>query len=300
MLQEAFVFANPIAGRGRGSAFAARIARQLRDAGIHPRIFRKAIDQISDEELRSEQSPLAVIVIGGDGTLRAVAERLLQFADHDAARVPPILVAPLGTANLMAKHLNISWNDSADPICTAVLNQKIVSLDAAMANQRLFLLMVGVGIDAAVVHEMDRLRSGPIDLTSYALPALLALQQYDYMPLSVEVDGTAILKNRPAMAFVGNVSEYGTGFPILTDAKSDDGLLDVCVLPCKSRLDVLRLLMLAAAGEHVSEEGVGYVRGRSVRIDSPRAAPVQIDGEASGHTPLKIELLQSRLRFIVR
>jgi diacylglycerol kinase (ATP) len=149
------------------------------------------------------------------------------------------------------------------------------------------------------VHELDRLRSGPIDLTSYALPALLALQQYDYVPLRVEVDGDCICADQPGMAFVGNVSEYGTGFPILTDAKSDDGLLDVCVLPCKSRLDVLRLLMSAAAGEHVSEEGVIYARGRSIRIDSQRPAPVQIDGEAAGHTPLNIELLQSRLRFIV-
>ena len=77
--------------------------------------------------------------------------------------------------------------------------------------------------------------------------------------------------------------EYGTGFPILTHAKSDDGLLDVCVLPCKSHADVVRLAMLAATGDHLHEEGVIYVQGRSVRIESPQPVPVQIDGDAAGH-----------------
>ena len=36
-----------------------------------------------------------------------------------------------------------------------------------------------------------------------------------------------------------NVAEYGTGSPVLPLAKSDDGLLAVCVLPCASRVDLL-------------------------------------------------------------
>ena len=229
----------------------------------------------------------------------AAAERLLRFANDDAWRVPPILVVPLGTANLMSRHLAVDWNKAENQIAAAITNQKIISLDTARANEDLFLLMVGVGIDAAVVHEMDRLRSGPIDFSSYALPAILALQQYDYPPLRVEVDGKILVSDLPAMAFVGNVPEYGTGFPILTEAKSDDGVLDICVLPCRSRLEVLRLLMATATGDHVREEGVIYARGRSVRIDTLRPVPVQIDGDAAGHTPLVIDLLPSRLRFIV-
>ncbi|HMB96206.1 MAG TPA: diacylglycerol kinase family protein [Tepidisphaeraceae bacterium] len=298
-MNEIFLFANPIAGRGRGGGISARIARQLRRAGFHARVFRCAIDDISDEELETDDPPAAAITVGGDGTLRAVAQRLLEFSDHDASRVPPLLVVPLGTANLMARHLKLAWNDSEEEIVAAIENQKIVALDAGRANEKLFLLMAGVGIDAAVVHELDRLRSGPIDLTSYAMPALLALQQYDYGSLRVEVDGRQLLKHQPAMVFVGNVPEYGTGFPILTKAKSDDGMLDVCILPCRSRLDVLRLLMATATGDHLHEEGVIYTKGQSIRIESTQRVPLQIDGEAAGHTPIAIDLLPSRLRFIV-
>jgi diacylglycerol kinase family enzyme len=180
-----------------------------------------------------------------------------------------------------------------------VLKRNIAMLDAARANGQLFLLMAGVGIDAAIVHQLDRIRSGPIDLTSYAIPALFALQDYSYPPLSVAIDGHRVLENQPAMAFVGNAPEYGTGFPILTQARSDDGVLDLCVLPCRSRARVLELMMAVATGDHLREEGVIYRKGLSIQIDSPVAVPVQLDGDAAGHTPLEIKLLPTRLPFIV-
>lgn len=298
---EVFIFFNPIAGRGRGQAMADRIARSLTQAGIRVRSFGKHTSSIADQDLISEKPPLAAVAIGGDGTLRSVAERWLEFTNGDASRIPPLLVVPLGTANLMSRHLGLNWDSARlDQQATRLLlNRRISLLDTARANNRLFLLMAGVGIDAAVVHEMERLRRGPIDFTSYAMPAALALTNYDYPPLHVEVDGRCVWENQQAMAFIGNAREYGTGFPILTEAKSDDGLLDVCVLPCRSRVEVLHLMMAIATGDHLHQEGVVYTQGRSISVESTQSAPVQIDGEASGHTPVRIELLPSRLPFIV-
>jgi diacylglycerol kinase family enzyme len=76
-------------------------------------------------------------------------------------------------------------------------------------------------------------------------------------------------------------------------------LLDVCVLPCKTRGEAVRQFLLAAAGEHLVHEGAIYTKGRRIRIDAAEPVPVQIDGEAAGHTPLKCELLPVRLPFIV-
>jgi YegS/Rv2252/BmrU family lipid kinase len=299
--QDVFIFANPIAGRGRGKQIAVRIAQQLKHEKFNVHRFEKPAAATSDAELASAAGAYAAITIGGDGTLRAAVERLIAFSSGDLKRIPPVLVVPLGTANLMSRHLGIAWDDEtiATQVAIALLNGKTQYLDAARANGRLFLLMAGVGIDAMVVHELDRLRSGPIDLTSYALPALLAIHRYDYPPLHVEIDGEVVCHNTPAMAFVGNTPEYGTGFPILTQARSDDGLLDVCVLPCRTRLQVIRLLMHAATGDHVREEGVIYRKAKKVKIASPQEVPVQIDGDAAGHTPLEIELLPFKLPFIV-
>jgi YegS/Rv2252/BmrU family lipid kinase len=290
------IFANPIAGRGKGNAIAERLATRLRRDGLDPRLVLERADRIPDDHLPDRAR--AAIAIGGDGTVRGVARRLYQRFHK---RTPPLLVVPMGTANLLGRHLGTVWSDRDLPsnVSAAIAGMRTLKIDAATANGELFLLMAGIGLDAKVVHELDRVRSGPIDLTSYALPAALALGFYTYPALTVSVDGKRICRDLPAVAFVGNVKEYGTGFPILPFARPDDGLLDVCVLPCANRADAIRQFLRTATGEHVSGEGSIYRKGKRVTIEADEEVPVQIDGEAAGHTPLTCELLPVRLPFIV-
>jgi YegS/Rv2252/BmrU family lipid kinase len=292
------ICANPISGKGKGKRLAIALKRQLTAAGYETLAITERPDHT--QSLLPRDRPFdAVISVGGDGTLRGVAEMLYRSCLPD--EIPPILVVPLGTANLMGKHLGLDWQTEnfAGDAMRAVQRREVIHLDAAEANGKLFLLMAGVGIDAAIVHELDRIRSGPIDLLSYALPAALALKDYSYPALSVVADGQVIFPTAPAMAWVGNIAEYGTGFPILPRAKSNDGLLDLCVMPCANRREALDLALRAAASEHLQVEGVLYRRVRQIQISSPVAVPVQLDGDSAGHTPLDIHLLPVRMPFIV-
>ena len=137
----------------------------------------------------------------------------------------------MATANLLGRNLGLLWNhrDLPQRVSQLITERRMKKLDVAAANGELFLLMAGIGMDGAIVHELDKMRSGPIDYTSYALPAALALGTYAYPPITVTVDGRRVFTNRPAMAFVGNIKEYGTGFPLLPHATPDDGLLDSIV-----------------------------------------------------------------------
>jgi YegS/Rv2252/BmrU family lipid kinase len=290
------IFANPIAGHGLGKSVAERVAAALLRDGLRPVLIFERPDDLKDEQL--DRDARGAVAIGGDGTVRGVARRLYAAFKGD---MPPLLVVPMGTANLLGQHLGTIWNESEMPekVSAALKARQTIALDAASANGELFLLMAGVGLDAKVVHELDRIRDGPIDLTSYALPAAMALGFYDYPALTVKVNGRMICRQTPAVAFVGNVKEYGTGFPILPHATPTDGLLDVCVLPCANRADAIKHLLHAAAGEHLATEGAIYTKGKRIRIESDEPVPVQIDGEAAGHTPLEIDLLPVRLPFIV-
>ncbi len=298
-VDEVLLFANPIAGRGGGRVVAARLTRMLRRAGFDVRVFVERPPEIAAEHLACARDARAVVAIGGDGTLRAVVDRLL--ACSPAGRVPPVVVVPFGTANLMGRHLGLKWDEATvdQQVLDVIRAGHVIELDAARANGRLFLLMAGVGIDAQVVHLLDQMRSGPIDITSYVIPAALALGGYRYPRLSVTVDGRRAFGPRPGVALIGNAAEYGTGFPILPHARTDDGLLDVCALPCESRGDVLKLFLLAAAGEHLDAEGVVYLKGRKIRVESDEPVPVQVDGEAADFTPLKVDLLPARVPFMV-
>lgn len=298
-MERLFLFANPISGRGRGRQIARTLAAHLTAEGYQVHTFLQPALSLPPEQCRPDPSVRAIIVIGGDGTLRTVMRQVVQ--QSGCRDVPPLLIIPLGTANLMARHLGIDWSEPGfeDQVTRALRRRNVLHIDAAHLNDELFLLMAGVGIDAMVVHELDRIRRGPIGLLHYALPAALAITTYEYPPLTVHVDGAAVFGPRPAIAFVGNIREYGTGFPMLPRALPDDGLLDVCVIPCRSRKDVVQAFLLAAVGEHLHSEGVLYLKGRRIRIDSPAAVPVQVDGEAAGHTPCLVELLPTRIPFIL-
>jgi diacylglycerol kinase (ATP) len=300
-----FIFANPIAGRGRGADIARRLHARLGRDGYQVQVV---LERPQEFDVARMAGLAAALVIGGDGTLRAVAHRL--FLDRDEGggggaplEPPPLLVVPLGTANLMGRHLGLRWHPTAlpDQVAVALARGRVVRLDTGRVNGKLFLLMAGVGFDAHVVHELDRMRRGPIQFASYLLPTMLALGAYAFPPLTVTVDGKPVFGPAPAVAFAGNLPEYGTGFPILPYARADDGVLDVCALPCQSRGDLVRLFLKAAAGEHLRAEGVVYVKGRHVRIVAPegQAVPVQVDGDPAGHTPAEIDLLPIRLPFIV-
>ncbi|MBC7782976.1 MAG: hypothetical protein H7144_03980 [Burkholderiales bacterium] len=291
------IFANPTSGRGRGMEILTALTPTLKREGwdAEARIEHPAhLQDIGDVE-----DIHALIVIGGDGTLRTVIERVGQLAG--LANVPPTLVMGLGTANLMQQHLGLVYDYSrlADDVADILRHRNTVLVDTSVANDRLFLLVASCGIDAAVVHELSSSRVGPITKLSYVAPALTALKDYSFPKLSVEVDGAMILENQHAMVFVGNVPEYGTGFPVLRKASSFDRRLDVCVMPCSTHHELVYLWLLTVAGKHTSWHRVKYTTGRDIRITGD-PAPMQIDGDAAAMTPAHIRLLEERIAFIVR
>ena len=309
MKESVLVFANPIAGKGKGRLTARVVSEALRKAGYEVELFLKKVDSVgwSGEGKRVAAS----VVIGGDGTLRGVAQWAIDHAKKTGMEVPPLLVVPMGTANLMGKHLGVSWDKErlGEEVARTVREHRIVKLDVAHAeggpggaadvDRGVFLLMAGIGFDAWVVHELDRIRTGPIDHMKYVIPTIKGLQSYRFAGLRVEVDGRAVFDDGPALAMVGNVREYGTGFAILPEARADDGVLDVCVMPVGSIFQLVELAVAIAAGEHRKREGVVYVKGKRVKISADEEVPVHIDGEPAGMTPLEVCLLEQRIPFMV-
>ncbi len=285
---DVLVLFNPKAGRGKASQTATRIGSALQKAGFHPM---RGID-------RERGLPSAAVVIGGDGTLRFFTARLIEAF----GQIPPIVVIPGGTANLMDRHLKLQWEPAEleRQVVQAIRDGKIQWLDAAKANNEIFLLIAGIGFDAAVVAALDRVRSGPITMWSYVMPALQTIWESSFLPLSVSVDGKPVFGPSPGMVFVGNVKEYGTGFPVLPNARSDDGVLDVCILPCASHEDLLRLALHTVAGDHPTLEGAKYLKAKRVSVTADTPVPVQLDGDSAGMTPIDIELLPFKVPFLVR
>lgn len=235
-----------------------------------------------------------VVAAGGDGTARAVLERTVRGV--------PIALLPLGTENLLARFCKIP----RDPEGVARIVEAGYSrvLDAARANGQLFLLMAGIGFDAAVVERVHTKRQGHITHWSYVKPIWDEIRSYEYPELEIGADGgpgtTAMpMVNCCRWAFVCNLPCYAVGLKFVPEANPSDGLLDVCMLRKGSLWNGLRYLAAAWMGRLQSLSDCQVVQGESITIQSRWPVPYQLDGDHGGMLPLRIEAVPGRLRLLV-
>jgi len=277
------VIFNKRSGAGRASSTARQLEKDLRGSDHEAKaieIDKWPVDKHAD----------VLVVVGGDGTVKWAVECGLK-ANH----LPPIVIAPLGTANLLSIHLNHRYERGkiASTIDTMIRANKIKSIDLARANDEVMLLMAGIGFDADVVHDLAARRKGPITKLSYLRPIARSMLAFKPGEIEVEVDRKKIFKG-PAAVIVANIPEYGLGIPLAPDAKSDDGELDVVILPMETLLGAVRQTISVALQHRILSTAI-TARGKKIRIEGNER--VQIDGEACGRLPLTVAV-ESRVRFL--
>ncbi|MBN1846753.1 MAG: diacylglycerol kinase family lipid kinase [Sedimentisphaerales bacterium] len=235
------------------------------------------------------QQAAAVVVRGGDGTVRTVAEGMA------ASRIP-ILILPGGTENLLAQELGI---DGSWPTTLRMLEEGTLRpLDLGRVNGRCFMAIVGVGFDAQVVRRIHAQRSGHITHTDYVWPICRTFWEYGPPTLRVEVDGERIC-DEPGLVFVGNISRYAVGLPVVPGSDCSDGLFQVTIYRYRRRRQLLGHAVRTTLRRAQRSDRVSYHRGRHIRISgSPPATPVQLDGDPGPKLPLEIDILPAAARVL--
>ncbi len=283
------IIANPISGRGRGARAAEELRAGLRRLGIEAEALSTSARGDVPRLLRSAGEGVGLVVaVGGDGTLSEVFQGLPD------ARIPVGLL-PRGTANVLARTLKIPGEVSRAIEC--LVRARTQPIDVARVDGRLSHLVVGVGLDGAIVREVDAHRSGPITLWSYAGAALRALRRYRPVALSAILDGERF-DGPCALVLVCNTPRYAGVLNLAPDARIDDGALEVYLFPT-ARIPELLAAGLRGLVSHLPGGAVALRRARSVRIEAAEPVPYQVDGDLGGTTPVAIELLPERYRLVV-
>ena len=240
-------------------------------------------------EARAE-NVAAVIVVGGDGTVRHVAGAM-------AGSQIPIMIIPAGTENLLACELQL--DGSFGSTLQTLDYGRIRNLDLGQANGRHFMAILGVGFDGQVIRRVNRLRAGHITHMDYIWPICRTYWEYHFAHMTVEADGE-LLCDEPALVFVGNISRYAVGLGVLPNADCGDGLLDVCIYKCHSRGRLLLHALLTVLGMSHYSSLVIRRKCRSIAISSPVGdVPVQLDGDPGPELPLKVEVMPAAARVLV-
>ena len=196
-------------------------------------------------------------------------------------------IVPTGNANVMARELKIPLRPiDAVPLLTCGTAR---SVDVGVAEDRLFLAMIGIGFDALVVRAVARIRRSAwggvwyrIWADSvYAVAGWWAAFRPGAPRLRVQCDGRE-LSGRFRALILSNTQVYGRGWSMVPDAHVSTGRLHYQAR-LRSAIPFLGWSVLAAMFRRrvpslVSE----YGSGRRVVVEGDRDFPLQIDGDFRG------------------
>ncbi len=231
-----------------------------------------------------------VVVVGGDGTVREVAHGL-EGSDK------PLLIVPCGTENLLANELG--FDEKLKTTIKAFEKGFIRPLDLGSVNGKCFTSIAGFGFDGKVVKRVSEQRMGHIDYFDYFWPLWRTFWDYKFNPIKVEVDGEEIFHGR-ALVFVGNISRYAVGLQILHYADYSDGLLDVCIYKCASRLHLTKHSLMTVLKRHADCSDVIYRQGKEISVSAESAGiETEIDGDPGPALPVKIKVIPQAVNCIV-
>jgi diacylglycerol kinase family enzyme len=213
------------------------------------------------------------MVCGGDGTVREVCAEL-------AGTGIPVGIIPAGTGNLLARNLDIPLEVPA--ALDLAFGDERRSIDVLEAGDTRFVVMAGLGFDAAMIRHTGDQAKSKHGWTAYISGGLRALRSTPHVTYGVTVDAEQTQHLNAIGVVVGNVGRLQAGISLLPDADPADGLLDVIVLQPRTWLGMIRLAWNIVRRRPDSSRQAQVLRGQRVEIRAGRPVPAQFDGEYAG------------------
>ncbi len=232
---------------------------------------------------------------GGDGTLCEVAQALYGACN--------LILAPVsvGTGNDFVRSLK-GESDAEFTLTELVENGSAVFADMLLADGRVALNIVSVGLDASVTKNVARFKRLPLvnGAAAYKLSTLYCFFKNVKYRLALEVDGEFEMPNDYVFAIAANGRFYGGGFKAAPLADIQDGLIDFIAVPAKRRLELLPMIKHYRRGEHLAMyDFVRFVRCRRVRYISDEPVELNCDGEVTAANNPVVEVIPAGMRLLV-
>jgi diacylglycerol kinase (ATP) len=264
-----------------------------------------------------------VVAAGGDGTVRAVADGL-------SGSVVPMGLLPMGTGNLLARNLDLPLGDIRALIEVALTGrshaidvgylqaegveaQSSDSPDesghghvhghghghgATIAREHCFLVMAGLGFDAAMVAGADHALKKKVGWFAYFMAGVKHLHGRRLRVRMTVDDGHTVHLRLRSILFA-NCGRLPGGLILFPDAELDDGLLDIAGIDTRGGVigwaSLFGKVVLQGLGIHHPDlpapGTIEFWRGRALEVVSEYPEPVQVDGDLVG------EALRVRVRL---
>ena len=223
-----------------------------------------------------------VVVCGGDGTVRAASEGLV---DTGVA----LAVVPAGTANLFANGLRLPTAPS--DIVNLVVEGHRTTIDSGVCNDMTFNVMAGTGLDAGLIDGADAAKKR-LGMLSYVRAGLVDARRREPFQAEVTIDGAPFYDGSSTCVLVGNIGTLKGGLVAFPDASPHDGRLDVAVVTAVGLREWGAVLISAARRRQASSGHAHLGQGTDIVVRLDGKHRFELDGGCKGTT--------KRLQFGIR
>ena len=300
------VVLNPTKLEGNGEEERAVIAAACAAEGWAEPLFLET--EVNDVGFGQTRKALAegvdvVCAFGGDGTVRAVAQEM-------AGSGVPMGLLPGGTGNLLARNLDVPTDDLEKCVAVALsgrnrhidvgwltLNPQEATLEehvgegsSAGPQRHAFLVMAGLGLDAAIMDNTSEKLKARIGWTAY-VPAGFKHLLVERFRAHVAIDGAPPATFRARTVLIGNCGKLTGGINLMPDAEPDDGTLDLLVIAPKGLTAWMAVAARVLAKSPRSTQTLDRYRCRSVGVRVDHEQKIQLDGDIIGEaTHIEVEV----------
>lgn len=243
--------------------------------------------QIAKEEAKKATD--IIIVLGGDGTINEVANGI--YGSESA-----LMIIPMGTANLLAHHINLPTKIHS--ALKAYKESAIIKINVGKANDRYFLLMVGVGFDGYIISKITPSIKFKYGKLAYAYHSIKESFLYKYPLFSVKINNKEI---NSSFAVISLSKEYAGLLSLTPDVDITKNNFQICLFHRKGALSFWKYFLFALIRKHNKLSDVTLTFSDNLEIYSNNDSNIwsQIDGELFSKLPLTISLAQKKLNLIV-
>lgn len=236
--------------------------------------------------LYDQNKPDRIIVAGGDGTIKMVAEAM---EEHDVV----IGILPAGSANGLSVDLNLP-STIEENLKIAFLNHYI-EMDMICINGKKSIHLSDIGINADLVknYEESNLRG----LWGYALQAYTTLVESAAPFVATISTNKEVVEHTARIIVIANSQKYGTGVTINPHGSMNDGKFELVIL---KSLDLLLLGKIITGNMPIDSEDVVIISTDKATIKTDYKVNFQIDGEYCGAQDLlEIHILHKQMKIAI-
>jgi YegS/Rv2252/BmrU family lipid kinase len=241
-----------------------------------------------------------VIACGGDGTINEVVNGLA--GSQNGHRVPLALL-PAGTANVLAKELELSWDipKAAEQLASGEVREIALGLATPLEQPeraRYFLSVAGAGPDGRITYAVDLELKARFGILAYWWQGAREVFNYKFHHFRVTGEGQS---REVSLVIVGRTKHYGGPFKITTEADLFEDQFEFLGLTTQSGLKYLSYLPTLWMGDLRKEEGVYFWKSDRLVCEAIDDNPIyaQVDGEPLARLPVEFRIVPRALRLLV-